>query len=303
MAEGADEFTRPPIGDVASRRSAIEELIVQVEAAPPVPTNVTSTDHNLHTADGATIRLRWYSRQGTANQPGPAAVYFHGGGMILGHIDLFNNSVARYVSRSGTPMLSVDYRLAPEHPHPTPVEDAYAGLLWLHQHAENLGVDTDRIAVMGDSAGGGLAAAVTILARERQGPSIARQILLMPMLDDRNLDPDPNLVPYALWSWDDNRTGWEALLSKAAGGRDVPANAAPARVADPSGLPPAYIDVGQLDIFRDESLTYALRLSQAGVPVEFHLHPGMPHVFPGIAYESALARRVMNDRVRALASL
>ncbi len=200
-------------------------------------------------------------------------------------------------------MLSVDYRLAPEHPYPTPVEDAYAALTWLHEHAAELGVDPARIAVMGDSAGGGLAASLAILARDRGAPAIARQILIMPMLDDRNVVPDPHIAPFALWSYADNVTGWGALLGAAAAGRDVPATAAAARVTDPTGLPPAYIEVGQLDIFRDESLTYALRLAQAGVEVEFHLHPGVPHEFESLAHTSDIARRVTADRVRVLSSL
>jgi acetyl esterase/lipase len=174
--------------------------------------------------------------------------------MIAGHIGQFNGLAARYASASGTPILSADYRLAPAHRHPVPVEDAYAALVWLHEHAVGLGVDPGRIGVFGDSAGGGLAAAVSILARDRKGPAIAKQILVMPMLDDRTLTPDPQLARFAVWSWDDNRTGWGALLSDA-GGSDTPAYAAPARVADPAGLPPAYIEVGQLDIFRDEDLT------------------------------------------------
>jgi len=223
--------------------------------------------------------------------------------MIAGHADMFDGLVSRYVSASGTPILSVDYRLAPEHPYPVPVEDAYAALAWAREHAADLGVDPARIGVFGDSAGGGLAAAVSILARDRKGPPIAKQILVMPMLDDRTLTPDPQLAPFVVWSWDDNRTGWQALLGNAVGGPDTPAYAAPARVADPAGLPPAYIEVGQLDIFRDEDLTYALRLGQASVPVEFHLHPGVPHEFDFIAFTSAAARRVIADRVRALASL
>ncbi|MEZ0075794.1 alpha/beta hydrolase [Planotetraspora sp. GP83] len=293
--------TPPPVGDVAARRAALEGLIAHTDAAQPAPGDVTITDYKMVTADGASILLRWYVKQGA--EPGPAALYLHGGGMILGHVGLFDGSVSRYVSASGTPILSVDYRRAPEHPHPTPVEDAYAALVWLHEHAAGLGVDPARIGVFGDSAGGGLAAAVAILARDRGGPAIARQILLMPMLDDRTLTPDPHLAPFALWSWDDNRTGWQALLGEAAGGPDTPAHAAPARLADPTGLPPAYIEVGQLDIFRDEDLTYALRLSQVGVPVEFHLHPGVPHEFESIAHASDVARRVIADRVRVLASL
>ncbi len=295
--------TPPPVGDVAGRREALEGLFRYTDAAQPFPDGITITDHELTTADGATILLRWYSPEDASGEPGPAALYLHGGGMILGNVGLFDGSVSRYVSAGGTPILSVDYRLAPEHPHPVPVEDAYAALVWLHEHAADLGVDPARIGVFGDSAGGGLAAAVSILARDRKGPAIAKQILVMPMLDDRNLTPDPQLAPFALWSWDDNRTGWQALLGPTAGGPDTPAYAAPARVADPAGLPPAYIEVGLLDIFRDEDLTYALRLSQAGVPVEFHLHPGVPHEFEGIAFTSAVARRVIADRVRALASL
>jgi acetyl esterase/lipase len=227
----------------------------------------------------------------------------HGGGMIVGDIGMFDGPASRYVSASGTPILSVDYRLAPERPHPTPVEDVYAALVWLHEHAAELGVDPARIAVFGDSAGGGLAAAVSILARDLGGPAIAKQVLVMPMLDDRTIHPDPELAPFAVWTWDDNRTGWQALLADAAGGPDAPAHAAPARVADPRGCRPRTSRSGQLDIFRDEDLTYALRLGQAGVPVEFHLHPGVPHEFDFIAYDTAAARRAVADRVRVLASL
>jgi acetyl esterase/lipase len=299
----ATASTPPPVGDVASRRAVFGGIFGYSDKAQPSPDDVTSTDHELTTADGATIRLRWYARKDASGQPGPAALYLHMGGYIVGDIDVFDGSVSRYVSASGTPVLSVDYRLAPEHAHPVPVEDAYAALVWLHAHAADLGVDPDRIAVFGESAGGGIAAGVSILARDRNGPAIARQILVMPMLDDRTVTPDPEIAPFAGWTWDDNRTGWQALLGDAAGGPDTPAHAAPARVADPGGLPPAYIEVGQLDIFRDEDLTYALRLGQAGVPVELHLHPGVPHCFDGIAFESAAARRVVADRVRALASL
>jgi acetyl esterase/lipase len=295
--------TPPAVGDVATRRAVLEPVFRHGDGAQPFPDDVTITDHEVTGFDGATIRARWYVRKDTSSEPGPAVLYAHGGGMIVGDIDMFDGLVSRYVSASGTSILSVDYRLAPEHPHPAPVEDVYAALGWLHEHAAELGVDPARIGVFGDSAGGGLAAAVSILARDRGGPPIAKQILVMPMLDDRTVTPDPQLAPFAVWTWDDNRTGWEALLGPAAGGPDTPAHAAPARVGDPSGLPPAYIEVGQLDIFRDEDLTYAMRLGRAGVPVEFHLHPGVPHEFDFIAFDSAAARRVIADRVRVLASL
>ncbi|MDR7275688.1 alpha/beta hydrolase [Catenuloplanes atrovinosus] len=293
--------TPPVVGDVEGRRAFWEPVIGAAGAAQPMPADVTMTDHTVTADDGAHITVRWYVKDGAT--PGPAAIFLHGGGYIFGHIDLFDGPVARYVSASGVPMLSVEYRRAPEFPFPTPLEDGYAALRWLHDRAPELGVDRDRIAVMGDSAGGGMAAALTILTRERGGPRIARQLLIMPMLDDRTVTPDPHVEPYALWSYDDSRTAWPALLGDAAGGPGVPPTAAPARLDDATGLPPAYIEVGQLDVFRDEDLAYAGKLSRAGVPVEFHLHPGAPHEFDSIAFTSDVARRAIADRVRVLKSL
>jgi len=191
-------------------------------------------------------------------------LYLHGGGMIVGSVAIFDGPVSRYVARTGVPMLSLEYRLAPEHPHPTPVEDAYTGLVWLTDHAAELGIDPGRIAVMGDSAGGGLAAGVAILSRDRKGPAVARQLLVYPMLDDRTTTPDPYIAPFAGWSYDDNATGWNALLGPGHEYREVDPSAAPGRLQDAAGLPPAYIEVGQLDIFRDEDVRYALTLSRAG---------------------------------------
>jgi acetyl esterase/lipase len=211
--------------------------------------------------------------------------------------------VSRYVARTGVPMLSLEYRLAPEHPHPTPIDDAYSGLRWLADHAGDLGVDPQRIAVMGDSAGGGLAAGVAIASRDRGGATLARQILIYPKLDDRNTTPDPQLVPFVAWTYDDNVTGWNALLGVGHEAAAVDPTASPARLADATGLPPAYIEVGQLDIFRDESLRYALALSRDGVPVELHLHPGVPHEYDAVAFDTDVARRAQADRQRVLRSL
>src|ERR1700744_2400229 len=196
--------------------------------------------------------------------------------------------MASYLGGSGVPLMAVDYRLAPAHPPPVPVEDCYAALVWLAEHAAELGADPARIGIMGDSAGGGLAAATPRVAHERGGPALTRQILIYPMLDDRTTVPDPELAGLATWNYDDNITGWTALLGDRAGGPDVPWSAAPARAispADLAGLPPAYIEVGELDIFRAEDAAYAAALSAAGVSAEFHLHPGCPHGFetPGVA--------------------
>jgi acetyl esterase/lipase len=294
-------FTSPAVGDIAGRRAMWEPIIGAASTAQPIPDDVRTSEYYATADDGAQIKMRWYVKDGAPL--GPAALFFHGGGYILGHIDLFDGPVSRYVSASGVPMLSVEYRRAPEHPFPTPLEDAYAALRWLHEHAAELGVDPSRVGVMGDSAGGGMAAALTILARERGGPRIARQILLMPMLDDRTKTPDPEIASNVLWSYDDSATAWPALLGDAAGGPDVPATAAPARLEDSTGLPPAYIEVGQIDVFRDEDTTYATKLSRAGVPVEFHIHPGAPHEFDSIAFDADVARRAIADRVRVLKSI
>jgi acetyl esterase/lipase len=183
------------------------------------------------------------------------------------------------------------------------VQDCYAALRWLADNAAGLGVDPTRIAVMGDSAGGGLAAGVALLARDRGGPALAQQLLIYPMLDDRAHTPDPQLLPFLTWTYDDNVTGWAALLGESTGTDTVSAYAAPARASDLTGLPATYIDVGDLDIFRDEDILYARRLSDAGVPTELHLHPGCPHAFEALVRDADVSRRAISDRVRRLRSL
>ena len=199
-------------------------------------------------------------------------------------------------------MFSVDYRLAPEHPHPGPIEDCYAAFEWIFTNSEQLGIDPVRIAVMGDSAGGGLAAAVALLARDR-GRSVAKQILIYPMLDDRTTTPDPELVPFTFWSYDNNYTGWQALLGNSMGTSDVPPTAAPARAKDLSNLPSAYVEVGELDIFRDECIDYVRRLAHAGTSAELHVHPGCPHGFDRVAPSAQVVERARAERIRVLRAI
>lgn len=270
-----------------------------IDSLLPEHPEVTRNDHPIISHDGAQISARWY--EPPTPRTGAAVVYLHGGGMIMGSVAGYDRLVAGYVADSGVPFLSVDYRVAPEHPHPTPVEDSYAGLQWLLTHAGEVGVDPGRVAIMGDSGGGGLAAGVALLARDR-GVALARQILVYPMLDDRTTVVDPDMAPFAAWSYDDNHTGWHALLGDAIGTDRVPESAAPARAADVSGLPPTYIDTGDLDIFRDESIEYARRILVTGTNVELHVHPGCPHGFdrmPGLP----VAARAFADRIRVLRSL
>ncbi len=252
------------------------------------------------TFDGAEIELRWFAKEGSS--PGSAVVYAHGGGMILANVDLYAFVIAEYVAKSGVPFLAVEYRLAPECRDTSLTEDVLAGLRWLAAHADEFGVQPRRIALMGDSGGGCPAAGAAILARDR-GIALARQILIYPMLDDRNLVPDPLLAPFATWTYDNNFTGWSALLGERLGDASNSPAAVPARLKDASGLAPAYIEVGEMDIFRDEDIRHARKLAAAGVPVELHVHPGANHGFDRLAPASKLALRAQQDRIRTIKSI
>jgi acetyl esterase/lipase len=313
LMEAVGDTPPPAVGDVETRRIDGHRMFDYVASTWEPVAGVELDRHTLTTADGATLDLGWYH---TPGRSGSAVLYLHGGGMIFGleHLGrVYDLAVREYVAMSGVPMLVVDYRIAPEHPHPTPVEDCYAALRWLAEGAATLGVDPARIGVMGDSAGGGLAAGVCLLARDRGGPPVAAQLLIYPMLDDRTHTPDPQLLPFLTWTYDDNLTGWAALLgdkagteragTERAGTERVAPYAAPARATDLTGLPDTYIDVGDLDIFRDEDITYARRLSDAGVPTELHLHPGCPHAFEALARRADVSRRAIDDRVRRLRAL
>ena len=296
-----EEVPLPPVGDVASRREGVETLQRMTHGSLPMPADVTWRDLHTTAEDGAELLLRWYTKDGAS--PGSAVLYAHGGGMILSNVEIYDGPVARHVSATGVPFLSVEYRFAPEHPAPTPVTDCHAGLRHLAEHADELGVDPTRIAIMGDSGGGGVAASLAIYARDRGGPAIAKQLLIYPMLDDRTVTPDPALVPTATWSYDDNVTGWGALLGDAAGGQGVSPYAAAARLEDFTGLPPAFLEVSELDIFRDETLAYAQRLLAAGVPTELHLYPAAPHAFEALVPAAAVSRRTVAERNRVIAAL
>jgi acetyl esterase/lipase len=300
MKAGMSEVKPPVVGDLRAQRENGNAMFGVWARLQPVPADVVTRDFSARTRDGQEILLRWFEKRGS--RPGSAALYVHGGGMILGSVDVFDEILKRYVSASGVPLLAVDYRLPPEHPYPTPVEDCYAGLQWLAERARELGVDPARIAIMGDSAGGGLAAATALVARDRGGPPLAAQILVYPMLDDRNAKPDPEVAAFLTWTWTQNITGWTALLGDRAGKEDVDPYAAPARATDLTNLPRTYLEVGQLDIFRDEGVAYAQRL-QAHVPTELHVHPGVPHGFELFAPDADVSGRAIADRVRVLRSL
>ena len=222
----------------------------------------------------------------------PALYFIHGGGMVVGtNRGQGMNSVLEAAAALGMAVVSVEYRLAPEHPHPAPVEDCYAGLVWTVEHADELGIDPDRIVVSGASAGGGLAAATALLARDRGGPALIGQLLLCPMLDDRNNSVSARqMTGLGIWDSGFNQVGWTALLGDAQGGPEVSPYAAPARATDLSGLPPAFIDVGSAETFRDEAVDYASRIWQAGGVAELHVWPGGFHGFVLLAPQAAISQ-------------
>ncbi len=251
--------------------------------------------------DAPDVRILVYHPR-NISMPLPALLWIHGGGYVFGSADQADLQAKTIVATTGCAVVSVDYRLAPETPHPGPVEDCYAALKWLFLNTRDLDVDTTRIAIGGDSAGGGLTAALALLARDRGEVPLAFQLLIYPMLDDRTVtaaDPHPHTGEY-VWTPASNRFGWTALLGHEPGVPDVSPYAAAARAEHLEGLPPTFIGVGTLDLFLEEDLEYARRLIRAGVPTELHVYPGAFHAFP-LAVNAQVARSFFRDYTNALA--
>ncbi|KDF00151.1 alpha/beta hydrolase [Mycolicibacterium aromaticivorans JS19b1 = JCM 16368] len=237
------------------------------------------------------VGIRLY-RPADATTTTPALLWIHGGGYVLGTAAQDDALCRRFVQALGITVASVDYRLAPEHPYPAPLEDCYTALQWL---AGLPAVDADRIAIGGASAGGGLAAALAFLARDRDGVKPVFQLLVYPMIDDRSVGQHLNDPGQRLWNATSNRFGWQAYL----GGAD-PEIAAPARRTDLAGLPPAWLGVGTLDLFHDEDLDYAARLQAAGVPCEVHVVPGAFHGFDGIVAKAEVSKAFFTSQCDSL---
>jgi acetyl esterase/lipase len=294
------------LAGIPARRALSKALFTQLSAAIPPNPDVTHADRRIPGPAGAPdLRVRIY-RPSAAKPPSsslrPGLYWIHGGGMIVGDVDMDDTTCTAFAEKLGCVVVSVEYRLSPEHPHPAPVEDCYAGLAWTAEHAKELGIDRARIAIAGASAGGGLAAATTLVARERGGPALVYQSLTYPMLDDRNITASSReFSGIPTWGRESNLVGWSALLGEHAGKPGVSPFAAPSRATDLSGLPPALIQVGELEVFRDEDIEYATRLMQAGVPAELHVYPGAFHGWDGMAPTSGVAQRMVADRMGALA--
>jgi acetyl esterase/lipase len=280
MRAGSAEFTVRPTNEQLARDGAY-----------------TVDEHTLPGPAGAPDVTLIVCRPTASTAPVPALYHTHGGGMIIGTARDGLSEVLDLAGAVGAAVVSVDYRLAPETPHPGPVEDCYAGLTWTAEHAQELGLDPDRLVIVGASAGGGLAAALALMARDRSGPALAGQLLMCPMLDDRNDSPSVHqMAGGRTWNRSDNQVGWTALLGAARGGPDVSPYAAPARATDLSGLPPAFIDVGSADSFRTEDVDYANRIWLVGGVAELHVWPGGFHGFEGMAPQANLSKAAVAAR-------
>lgn len=273
-----------------------------LSSQPFVP-GVDEEVHEIKSYDGHPITIYRYWKK-DANKTTPAIVHAHGGGMIFGDAKSMANILSGFVESTGVQIFTVEYRLAPEHPFPTPAEDCYAALSWVNEHASKFSIDPTRIATMGESAGGGLAASIALMARDRGlSPPLTKQILVYPMLDDRTMREIEALKGLAIWTPETNRIAWSAYLGADFATDRISGYAAPARASSLEGLPPAYIEVGQLDIFCREDLEYARRLTEANIDVEFSMFAGMPHFWDLFAPHCASAKRAVEARRRAVFGL
>jgi acetyl esterase/lipase len=245
---------------------------------------------------GGEIQVSVLRRQGSTRVR-PGIYHTHGGGMIIGDRFTGLDMLLRWITDLDAVAVTVEYRLAPEFPDPYPVRDCYAGLVWTAEHAAELGIDPDRLIIAGASAGGGLAAGAALIARDEDGPALAGQVLICPMLDDRDQTVSTRQIDgIGVWDRGSNVTGWSALLGDRRGTDDVSIYAAPARATDLSGLPPAFVDCGSAEVFRDEDVAYATALWAAGVQAELHVWPGGFHGFDMMAPHSALAKAARTAR-------
>jgi len=290
----------PTLGsdDPATMRASFSELIAQLPS--PDTTGLQIEDRQIPGHDGdPMVSVRIYRPE---RRSAPAAIYsVHGGGFIVGDLETEHALNVRLARELGVLVVSVDYRLAPETPFPGPLEDVYAGLVWTAARAGEMGIDAARIAIQGTSAGGGLCAALALLARDRGGPHIAFQFLSVPELDDRL--GTPSMIEFTdtpLWSRPRAVLSWDCYLGPGrAGSDDVSIYAAPARATDLAGLPPAYVSVMHFDPLRDEGIAYALALLNAGVSVELHLFPGTFHG-SALIQHAAISQREQAETIAVL---
>lgn len=292
--------------DLPAARAAMEALVAAMPAPAGAAERVRFDDRVVPgPADAPELAVRVYAPVGEADGAlRPAVLYIHGGGFCFGSVAFEHLGALGVAMQADAVVVSVEYRLAPEHPFPAGLEDCYAALSWLAAEADALGVDPGRIAVMGQSAGGGLAAALALLARDRGGPRLCFQVLGIPELDHRlETESMKQFVDTPLWNRPNAIQSWRCYLGGlrglGVGAGEVSPYASPAIARDLSGLPPAYVSTMEFDPLRDEGIEYALRLLQAGVQVELHQYPGTFHG-SALVTEAAVSKRAQRELIDAL---
>lgn len=280
-----------PILEAFPTRTISSENYLEARQRPPLAVelseDVTRTDHEVDGDEPIAVRVH---RPRDAKGSLPCVFSIHGGGYVLGSYEMDDARFDRWCVVHQVVGVSVEYRLAPECPYPGPLEDCYRALSWTFAHADELSIDRGRIGLFGSSAGGGLAAGLALLARDRAELHLAFQLLDCPMLDDRQSTPSICRDDLLTWTRGSNEFGWRSYLGAIYGTDGVPQYAAAARATDLSGLPPAFVAVGAIDGFRDEDVDYATRLSRAGVETELHVYPGAPHGFQ-LARDATISQR------------
>ncbi|GME45928.1 Alpha beta hydrolase fold protein [Neofusicoccum parvum] len=317
----SDQFPRPPFDeeissllppipsslfpasrdDVPQQRQFFEDLTGPATQEILSDPEITYTERTIPGPGGAiTLSIFAPARPGAASTPGrqPCVFHIHGGGMTAGSRFAGVDMAVPWIKRLDAVAVSVEYRRPPEHPFPAPVEDCYAALRWVAAHAPELGIDPAHILVEGQSAGGGLAAATALMARDRGGPQLCGQLVGVAMLDDRNDSVAARqFATGGTWNACANTVAWNCLLGDGvAGGPDVSCYAAPARATDLTGLPPAYVDVSSTEPFRDEGVAYASKLWRDGVQAELHVWPGGPHGFDVLTPTAEISKLSMQTR-------
>ena len=285
------------IADIKERRNTVDSLLRMMIAELPPIENVVMEDRNIPGPDGSPeVGVRIYKPVDvSASLPG--MFFIHGGGMIMGSIEGENLKAAMLCETIQAVVVSVEYRLAPENPHPAPVQDCYEALVWMSKNATELGFDPERLAIVGGSAGGGLAIATALMARDQEFPKLCFQMANYPMIDDRNETPSSKeITNVGIWDREANLEAWDWYL----GGKPADEYAAPARAKNLSDLPPTFIDVGEIDLFRDEDIEFATRLLQAGVTTELHVYPGAYHASEAFAPDAELSKQIWAKRIEAL---
>ena len=285
------------LSDIPKMRQKFIDAMAKI-AKPPRPEGLEITDHR----PSEDVMVRVYRPLGL-EASAPALYWIHGGGLVMGSVETDDDYCAGLAHRLKILVASVEYRLSPDFAYPIPLEDCYTGLRWLHGSAAELGIDGSRIAIGGASGGGALCAGLGLLARDRAEVPVCYQFLVFPMIDDRNeTSMSYQILDSRLWNRTANLIGWNSYLEGRAGAPDIPiyASASRATVEQLAGLPPTYINVGDLDLFVDEDVEYARRLRLAGVPVELHVYPGAFHGSNNSVSRSELSRRWKADERAAL---